>query len=566
MHRFLPITEWLPKYPKAFLSGDLAAGLTVGIMLVPQGMAYALIAGLPVQYGLYASLVPQIVYALTGTSRQLAVGPVAMDSLLVASGLAALGTASISEYIGLAILLSLMMGVLQFALGLLRMGFLVNFLSRPVISGFTSAAALIIGLNQLKYLLGVDIARSNQVHLLVADAAQKVGDTHAVTLVIGALGIVLLLAVKRWVPKLPGALLVVIGGVLVAYFLPDSIPGVALVGEVPGGLPAFEIPTLDPKRMMDLMPIAATLALIAFMEAISVAKAVEERHDDYQVEANQELRALGLANIVGSLFQSYPTTGGFSRTAVNDQAGARTGLAALVAAAVVALVLLFVTAPFQFLPKAVLAAIIMTAVFKLVDWKYPIQLWKTRRDEFVLLLFTFLVTAGVGIVEGIASGAVLGLLFMVYRTARPHVAVLGNIQGFYKNIERFPDAKIEPEVLAVRFDGQLYYANMGFFRSTLNRLVAEKGDALKLVVINAESINYIDATAAHQLHKWLLTLQDKGIEIRMSGVIGPVRDLLHRMGLADVLGEEGFFVRTSGAVEGQTADVARRIATQHSND
>ena len=335
--KLLPILEWLPQYKKDYLKGDISAGLTVGIMLIPQGMAYAYIAGLPPVYGLYAALVPQIIYAFLGTSRQLAVGPVAMDSLLVASGVSLMAATGTEEYIALAVMLAFMMGALQLLFGVLRLGFLVNFLSRPVISGFTSAAALIIGLNQLKHLLGVELPRSNQVHQLIYNAFLKVQDIHWVTLVIGVGGIVVIKLVKKYRKAIPAALVVVVLSILVVYLFRLDLNGVKIVQKVPGGLPVPALPLFDFDKMSALFPTALTLALIAFMEAISVAKAVQSRHKDYEIDPNQELIALGASNLIGSFFRSYPGTGGGSRTAVNDQGGAKTGVAALISAAVVAL-------------------------------------------------------------------------------------------------------------------------------------------------------------------------------------------------------------------------------------
>ena len=562
--------EWLPAYKKAFFAGDLSAGLTVGIMLIPQGMAYAMIAGLPPVFGLYAAMIPQIIYALTGTSRQLAVGPVAMDSLLVASGLGALALSGIEEYIAMAIFLALFMGVLQLAFGLLRMGFLVNFLSRPVISGFTSAAAIIIGLSQLKHLLGTSITGSNQIHVLLVNAFETIHLTHVPTLIIGLSGIVLIRGLKRIAPKLPAALIAVVLGVIAVYGLGLQNAGVRIVGAVPGGLPTPQLPELNPDRISELFPIAIALSLIAFMEAISVAKAVEEKRGENRVNANQELVALGLSNVVGSFFQSYPVTGGFSRTAVNDQAGANTGLAAIISSVVVGLTLLFLTPLFYYLPNAILASIIMVAVFGLIDLKYPIELWKNRKDEFVLLLATFFLTLTLGIKEGILLGVLFSLLLLVYRISMPHIAVLGRIKGtdYFMNINRFTQDTDNPEnLLIVRFDGQLFFGNKDYFRTQLRKQIALKGEALKGIILNAEAINYIDSSAVFMLKALVQELGKEGFRFMLAGAIGPTRDILFSSGLIDAIGEDNLFVKTKDAYQNfqeatQNTELQRKIATQ----
>ena len=521
-------------------------------MLIPQGMAYAMIAGLPPVFGLYAALLPQIVYALTGTSRQLAVGPVAMDSLLVAAGLGALSLSGIEEYISMAIFLALFMGSIQFVLGLFRMGFLVNFLSKPVISGFTSAAAIIIGLSQLNHLLGTDIERSNQIHILFKNALQTIDKVNFITLGIGILAIILLKVIKRLNSRIPAALIVVILGIAIVYSFNLNAIGVKIVEEVPSGLPSFEAPLISFSRINELFPIAMALALIAFMEAISVAKAVEARHKDYEVNANQELIALGASNIIGALFQSYPTTGGFSRTAVNDQSGAKTGIAALISAAVVGLTLLFLTPLFYYLPNTILAAIVMVAVFGLIDVKYPIRLYRNRKDEFILLLVTFLITLVIGIKEGILLGVLLSLLLLVYRTSRPHFAVLGKIKGtnYFKNVSRFADdVLIDNRILIVRFDSQLYFGNKDFFKNKLLNLVSKKGDRLEAIIIKAEPIHYIDSSAAFMLEDLIEKFKRNNILVLFSDVIGPTRDIIHKSGLRNKIGQENFFVNTSEAYE-----------------
>ena len=342
LQKFLPLLSQLSDYSQEKLQGDLSAGLTVGVMLIPQGMAYALIAGLSPIYGLYASLVPLVVYALFGTSRQLAVGPVAMVSLLVAAAVAPIANGNAELYVGLALLLSLMVGVLQFGLGAARFGFLVNFLSHPVLSGFTSAAAFIIGLSQLKHLLGIDLPRSNFVHEILWAAGSRLGEVHGLTLLLGLGSILLLVGLRWWNRSLPGALVAVAVTTVLVWALGLAQQGVAIVGSVPSGLPPPSMPPLDWGYVQQLAPSALAIGLVGFMESIAVAKVYASRHR-YEVDANQELIGLGLANIAGAFFSAYPTTGGFSRTAVNDEAGAQTNLAAIFSAGIIALTLHFLT-------------------------------------------------------------------------------------------------------------------------------------------------------------------------------------------------------------------------------
>ncbi|MGB2514020.1 MAG: SulP family inorganic anion transporter, partial [Flavobacteriaceae bacterium] len=492
------------------------AGITVAVLLIPQGMAYALIAGLPPIYGLYAALTPQIIYAFLGTSRQLAVGPVAMDSLLVAAGLGTLTLVQPTQYIQMAILLAFLMGAIQLLLGFFRMGFIVSFLSKPVISGFTSAAAIIIGLSQLKNLIGLSLPQSNQLHKVILALFEVKEPIHLITVIISTVSILFIVFIKKWNRKIPSAIIAVTIGILAVSFFNLEEKGVAVVGVIPEGLPSFQLLNFDSTLIKPLFPIALTLALVAFMEAISVAKAIEEKHDDYKVDPNQELIALGGANIVGSFFQSYPTTGGFSRTAVNNEAGAKTGIAALVSAVLVALILAFFTHWFYYLPKAVLGAIILVAVINLIDFKFPIRLYKKRKDEFVLLLITFLSTLFLGITEGILIGIVLSILILLYRTSKPHYAFLGRIgkTNYFKNIARFPEETVQrDDLIILRFDAQLFFGNIQYFKELVYKAVEEKQGKLKGFIINARAINYIDSTASEQLYELILALQQRGIRV-----------------------------------------------------
>lgn len=528
------------------------AGITVAVLLIPQGMAYALIAGLPPIYGLYAALTPQIIYAFLGTSRQLAVGPVAMDSLLVAAGLGTLTLVQPTQYIQMAILLAFLMGAIQLLLGFFRMGFIVSFLSKPVISGFTSAAAIIIGLSQLKNLIGLSLPQSNQLHKVILALFEVKEPIHLITVIISTVSILFIVFIKKWNRKIPSAIIAVTIGILAVSFFNLEEKGVAVVGVIPEGLPSFELLNFDSTLIKPLFPIALTLALVAFMEAISVAKAIEEKHDDYKVDPNQELIALGGANIVGSFFQSYPTTGGFSRTAVNNEAGAKTGIAALVSALLVALILAFFTHWFYYLPKAVLGAIILVAVINLIDFKFPIRLYKKRKDEFVLLLITFLSTLFLGITEGILIGIVLSILILLYRTSKPHYAFLGRIgkTNYFKNIARFPEETVQrDDLIILRFDAQLFFGNIQYFKELVYKAVEEKQGKLKGFIINARAINYIDSTASEQLYELILALQQRGIRVMIVGAIGPARDLIIRSKIIKILKRQNLFITSGDATD-----------------
>lgn len=549
LKRFFPILEWLPNYKKAYLTGDFSAGITVGIMLIPQGMAYALIAGLPPIYGLYAALVPNLIYAFTGSSRKLAVGPVALDSLIVASSLAAMKLANIDDYISMAIFLALFVGVIQLVMGFMRLGFLSNFLSRPVVSGFTSAAALVIGISQLKHFFGLEISTNNTLKTLQAIVSQ-ISETNFYDLAIGIAAILVILGLKRLHKKLPAAMVVVVLSIIGIYFFMVNETDVHIVGQVPKGLPGFLMPQIDIDLLIKAFPTAMALAFIAFAEEMTIAKAVEDKSNEYHTDANQELRALGISNIIGSVFQSFPTNAGLSRTAVNVDEGAKTGIASLVSVLVVGITLLFLTPFFYYLPKSVLGAIILLAVYGLIDLKYPKQLWNQGKDEFYLFLVTFLTTLLIGISQGIIFGVLFSLLLLVNRTSRPHIAILGKIKGmeYFKNLKRFPeDVEVVDEILMIRFDAQLFFANVHYFKKSLLKEVDKKGEVLKYVILNAEPINYIDNTAVNQLKKIVEKLKEQGITFKIAGAIGPTRDILHKNDLVSFIGKENIYVRTAEA-------------------
>ncbi len=528
----------------------MLAGITVGVLLIPQGMAYAFIAGLPPEFGLYAALTPQIVYAFLGTSRQLAVGPVALDSLIVASGLGALTISGIDHYISMAIFLALFMGVLQLILGFLKFGFLVNFLSKPIISAFTSAAAVLIGLSQLKNLTGIPFSNAGSTVAKLTSLFQHISAINWPTSVLGIFGIVSIVLINKYLQNISSGILVVITSILFSYLFNFSGFGIALIEIIPNGLPNFTIPDFTLDAMSALFPTALTLSLVGFLEATAISKSFEETQNDYRTNNNKELIALGFSNAIGAFFQAYPTTGGFSRSAVNSQSGAKTTVALLISASIIGLTLLFLTPLFYYLPKTVLAAIILVAISKLIDFKFPKQLFRYRKDEFILYGITFMTTLLIGIPEGILVGILLSLMLMIYRTSKPHIAVLGNLKGsnYYKNISRFEaDITERDDLLIVRFDAQLYFGNKDYFYKNMMQLIRKKKN-LKGVIINAEAIHYIDSSANFMLLKLIKELQEKAIKVILSGAIGPTRDIIFTEGIVELIGKEHLFVRTFEAV------------------
>ncbi len=548
--RFVPAFGWLKNYQREWWKGDLSAGLTVGVMLIPQGMAYAMLAGIPPINGLYAVTLPLMVYAIMGTSRQLAVGPVAMVSLLTATGVGAIAEMGTTAYLELAVMLAFIVGLVQFLLGVFRMGFLVDLLSHPVISGFTSAAALIIGFSQLKHLLGIQLASSHHVHEIIWSAIQHIGGTHLPTLLLGLAGIGLILGAKKINKALPGPLLAVVFGVLAVWLMGLDAQGVKIVKEVPSGLPTLLLPSLEWTSFKALLPTALTISLVGFMESIAVAKAVQKRHKNYEVMPNKELIALGAANFAATLVQSYPVTGGFSRTAVNDQAGAKTGMASIISALLIVVTLLFLTPLFYYLPNAILASVIMVAVFGLIDWKEAKHLWHVDRSDFWMLAVTFVATLGLGIELGIGFGVGLSLAVLIYRAMRPHLAQLGRIPGtpHYKNISRFENLEEQDDTLIIRFDGPLFYGNLGFFKAQMQQMIDKKSVALRTIILSGESISSLDSSALQLLRDIVKEQSDKNRRVIFTGLIGPVRDIMRKDHLTELIGEDNFFLTVQEAM------------------
>ncbi|MBT4019857.1 MAG: solute carrier family 26 protein [Alphaproteobacteria bacterium] len=559
------VMDWLPGYQRKFLPGDVIAGGIVAIMLVPQSMAYALLAGLPPQVGLYASILPVILYGLFGSSRALAVGPVAIVSLMVASSLGDLAEYGSEHFMALALALALISGLMLLIMGVLRLGSLINFLSHPVISGFTSAAALIIAFSQLKHLLGVNIPRSHLISDTLGTAWARMDQVNAYTLFIALVSIAILLYSKGPMARqllnlgLPQAIVapvsrtgplfaVIFGTVMVWQGNLGIAQGVKTVGHIPAGLPGVSFPSLDVAIWWELLPAAALISFVGFLESVSVAKSLARKRRQ-KIDPDQELIGLGAANIGAAFTGGYPVTGGFSRSVVNFTAGANTPLASLITAGLVALTVIALTPLFYHLPKAVLAAIIMVAVFTLVDIKSFLQAWRYSRGDAASQLATFIAVLVLGVEVGIVFGIILSLLVYLWRTSRPHVAIVGRVPGteHYRNIDRHK-VETQSNILAMRPDENLYFANAVYLEEYILSEVSEHPEIDQVLLI-CNAISFIDTSALESLESLIIDLREVGVQVHLAEIKGPVMDRLQRSNLLDDLTPGQIFLSTHEAFE-----------------
>jgi len=541
--RVFPFRCWIGELKKPeILRADLIAGITVALVLVPQSMAYAQLAGLPAYYGLYASFLPGIVAALFGSSRQLATGPVAVVSLMTASALEPIAHGNPQLYIAYAIMLALMVGIFQMALGLLRLGVLVNFLSHPVVVGFTNAAAIIIGTSQLGKLFGVSVEKADHTYETVFNTiVEAFHSTHLETMLMALLALGIMIGLKRYLPKVPNVLTAVAITTVISWSVGFEAMGGSVVGSVPAGLPALSLPTFDFQVMVQLLSVTVTIAIIGFMEAISIAKAMATRTRQ-RLDANQELVGQGLGNIVSSLSQGYAVSGSFSRSAVNIGAGAVTGFSAVVTGLVVGLTLVALTPLLYHLPQATLAAVIIMAVVNLVKVGPIKHAWKVQRHDAAVSVITFVLTIiwAPHLDKGIIVGVLLSLGLFLYRSMAPRVAVLSrDPDGTLRDAEV---RKLETcrNISLIRFDGPLYFANTGYFEDKVLERVALKPD-LKFVIIDAEGINEIDATGEEMLHHLVGRLKEVGVELLIARAKKQLWDTFERTNLMERLGRDHVF-------------------------
>ncbi len=545
----LPLAKWFTVHPYT-IKRDLVAGLTVSLVAIPQSLAYAQLAGVPAYYGLYAALIPTIVGALFGSSRQLSTGPVAMTSLLTAASVAPLAAHGSDVFYAYVILVALLSGLFQILFGVLRAGVLLNFLSQPVLMGFINAAAIIISLSQLPTLLGIPAQQSDHFLIDIWQVLTHIDATHELSLVFGLSAIGLLLAFKKLAPRLPGVLITVVALTWVSYATGYAAMGGSVVGVVPQGLPNFSVPPLDWKATVALLPASFVIALISFMEAMSSAKVIAIKTRQPWDE-NKELIGQGLAKIAAAFSHSMPVSGSFSRSALNLAANAQTGFSSVASALFVLLTLLFFTGLLYHLPKPVLAAIIMVAVIGLVNFRVMRNAWRASRDDGIAAIVTFISTLAFApsIQNGILTGILLSLALLLYRMMRPHIANLGLLNdGTLRDARRHSLPPLHPSVGAIRFDGALRFVNVSYFEDALLK-VERENPAVRYILVKCNGINALDASGVDMLFNLVARFKSSGITLGFSEPKKQVRQVMDSTGLSQAIGPENIFTTDHEALE-----------------
>lgn len=560
--RFLPIFDWGRRYDRTTLAHDLVAAVIVTIMLIPQSLAYALLAGLPAEMGLYASMVPIILYAIFGTSRALAVGPVAVVSLMTAAAISKIAAPGSAEYIMAAITLAFLSGMFLVLMGILRLGFLANFLSHPVIAGFITASGIIIAASQLKHILGID-AQGHNLFELIWSLVENRTHVNSLTLMIGSGSVLFLLWVRKGFKPLlirlglsfktadmvakAGPVIAVAATILLAWFFELESKGVALVGDVPQGLPPLTVPNFSIDMWTSLIGSAVLISIIGFVESISVAQTLAAKKRQ-RIDPDQELIGLGTANLGASFTGGFPVTGGFSRSVVNFDAGAATPAAGAYTAIGLGMASLLLTPLIYFLPKATLAATIIVAVLSLVDFSVLKKTWIYAKADFAAVSATIALTLGFGVEIGVSAGLIISVLIHLYKTSRPHFAIVGQVPGteHFRNVLRH-EVIVDPQILSIRVDESLFFANARFLEEMIYDEASKRCD-VKHVVLVCSAVNSIDMSALESLQATNHRLRDIGVQLHLSEVKGPVMDRLERSTFLDELSGQ-IFLSQHKAVE-----------------
>lgn len=542
LKKYLPILNWSKEYNRSLFISDFVAAIIVTIMLIPQSLAYALLAGLPAEVGLYASILPLMAYTIFGSSRFLSVGPVAVVSLMTAAAVGNFALQNTAEYLAIAVALAWISGGILIVMGLLRLGIMANFLSHPVISGFITASGLIIAASQLKHILGIESSGHNLFDIVLNLLAHR-DQAHGPTVLLGISTLLFLLWVRQYFKPLlltlglsnfmadivakAGPVLAVVVTIFITWFYDLELLGVRIVGEVPTGLPSLQLPQFDSELWQQLFISALLISIVGFVESVSVAQTLAAKRRQ-RISPDQELIGLGASNIASAISGGFPVTGGFSRSVVNFDAGAATPAAGAFTAIGIALAAIFLTPLIYFLPKATLAATIIVAVLSLVDFQALKRTWQYSRNDFIAMLATIVLTLIEGVEIGIMTGVGLSLLLYLYRTSKPHSAIVGRVPGteHFRNIDRF-EVETCKKILTLRIDESLYFANARYLEDLIYEQVANNPE-LKHFILMCPAVNLIDASALESLEAINQRLKDSGVLFYLSEVKGPVMDQIRR--------------------------------------
>jgi len=558
------IPPWLTTYQTEQLSGDIVAGIIVAVVLIPQAIAYGMLAGLPPEVALYSSILPLILYALFGSSNTLAVGPVGLMSLMTGTALLELHSSSLEQTVAAAHTLAFLVGLFLLILKILRLSGIINFLSHPVISGFISASAIIIILSQLKNLFGLSIPRGLPAYESAYRTLEQLPQSNMSSTLIGLLGLLILWlfkaplahylkarpmnsTVKQFASKSGPLFVVAVSTFFVYYFNLNTVQLITIVGHIPPGLPSIQLPSFDISLIHKLLPNAFVIALIGYLESVSIAKSMASQRRE-KISANKELQGLGAANIAASISGGYPVAGGFGRSMVNFSSGANTPLASIITAGLVTLTLLSLTPLFFFLPKAVLAAIIIVAVAPLINVQAFKQAWHYDKTDALSLLVTFFTVLITNVETGLICGAAISIGIYLHRSTKPHIAVVGQVghTEHYRNIDRH-SVKTDPRILAIRIDENLYFANTNYLEDRIMQLIANKPEIDHVLVI-CSSISIIDTSALESLESIHHNLKKAAISLHLAEIKGPVMDKLKGTPFIQKVGPQNIFLSTHQAM------------------
>lgn len=570
LNQHFPLLGWLSTYTRQTLASDLIAGVIVAIMLIPQAMAYSLLAGLPAEYGLYASILPLLIYALLGSSRSLAVGPVAIASLMVSTAISSVAPQGSAEYLNAAVNLSFLVGFILLFLRIIRLGAIVNFISHSVLSGFTSAVAIIITISQLKHVLGIEIPRATSLDQSITAIYTHLSHINSITLSLSLIAFSILWFCKSRFSQLLSLLklplwfiqpfcktgpmfVLLISSIVVWLFNLNQTENVATVGAVPQGLPNIGGIHIDLTLWQQLFIPALLIALIGFIESVSVGTALASKRCE-RIDPNKELIALGAANIGAGFSGTYPVAGGFGRSMVNHSAGAQTTIASAISATLVALTVVFFTPLFSYLPKAALGAIIIMAVLPLINIRAFKECWRFNKADALTLIATFFAVLTLGVELGILLGIAISIALLLYRASQPHIAIVGRVgeSEQFRNIDRH-EVSTEQNILTLRVDESLYFANTRFVEKFILQKCIDNKE-LQHVVLICSAINFIDASALETLETLVANLKDKGVRLHLSEVKGPVLDQIKNTKFLDKLTPGQIFFTTDQAVRALLKD------------